>query len=249
MAHSSLQLNHSACNLATSEGQRNRSGLETQAKGLNELEAPFSLFSLLLLNLRHFAGFIFLLDFTRTTYFPWKAPILYTLSLFWACRLQFLIENFERKTHYDLKLEDCLLHELNGTPFILLKRPRLYARLVPDFQIFFSICLFILSFLGLEAISFYLHASFHCFAPRIQSSLSGCPMNFFPSAFHLGFLLIFFRLLFEFHILRPPPFSIFGCWQVVLLTNVRRHHTNFLVWGCFFFYHLNNDTGHLCFFP
>lgn len=142
-------------------------------------------------------------------------------------------------------MEDYLLHEPNGTPFILLKRPALYARLVPDFQIFFSICLFILSFLGPQAISFYLHASFHCFAPRIQSLLSGSPMNFFPSTFHLGFLLIFFRLLFEFCILRASLsfffffffclfvssflnfFFSFSCWQVVLLISVRRHNTDF----------------------
>lgn len=110
---------------------------------------------------------------------------------------------------YGLKLEDYLLQEPNGKAFILLKRPRLYARLVPDFQIFFSICLLILSFQGLVAISFYLHASFPFFAPRIQSLLSGCPMNSFLSTFHLGFSLILFRLLFEFHILRAFFFLLF----------------------------------------
>jgi len=104
-----------------------------------------------------------------------------------------------------------------------------FVRLVPDFQMFFSICLFILSFLGLQAISFHLHASFHCFAPKIQSLLAVLwfySLQFSIWAFY-SFSSTSIWALYLWSFWFTFSFVNFSCWQIVLLTNGRRHNTDF----------------------
>lgn len=106
----------------------------------------------------------------------------------------------------------------------------IFVRLVPDFQMFFSICLFILSFLGLQAISFHLHASFHCFAPKIQSLLAVLwfySLQFFPFGLFIHFLQASLWALYPWGFWFTFSFVNFSCWHIVLLTNRKRHNMDF----------------------